>query len=537
MRPGRGGHASHDYDWAIVGSGFGGSVSALRLAERGYRVAVIEQGKRYADSDFASDSRELGKVWWAPAIGMRGIMKLTPFRHVTVISGVGVGGGSLVYANTLYVPHSDDFYRHPGWDRLGDWRAELAPHYETARRMLGVTDCVAAGASEQVMRGVADDLGVAEGFRNTPVGVYFGEPGRTVADPYFDGAGPERTGCVRCGKCLLGCRYGAKNTLVKNYLYLAEREGARVIDSQRVVDLRPLGGGSRGWELSCRRTGLSPSRRRTVTAGRVVLAGGALGTNQLLRACRDRGSLPRISDRLGDLVRTNSETITAATSEREGADYRGEVAITASVFPDGHTHFTNNTYGDGGDLVGLNFGPLTNGAPPLRRAASALGAVARHPRRWLDPRRLRGYSRRTIIFTVMQSTDTALRFRARRGPLRLLGPLETELSTGEPPESFIPIANEVASRAAERMGGYPQSSLAESLLGTPGTAHLLGGAVIGGSPAEGVVDPDHRVFGYENLMICDGSAVPANPGVNPSLTITAMAERAMSKVPDAAGGA
>jgi cholesterol oxidase len=536
------GGARHDFDWAVIGSGFGGSVAALRLAEKGYRVCVLEQGRRYADHDFAADASETSKVFWAPQVGMRGIMKMTIFKHVTVISGVGVGGGSLTYANTLYVPRSDGFYRHRAWDGIADWRAELAPHYERASKMLGVVECRTDGRSERLMRSLAEGLGVPEGYRQTPVGVFFGEPGRegeTVADPYFDGEGPKRTACLRCGQCLLGCRYGAKNTLVKNYLWLAERRGVRVAADSEVIDVAPLPGpgepGSAGYHLAVRRPGPIPGRRRGLTAAGVIVAGGALGTNKLLRRCLDSGSLGRISPRLGRLVRTNSETITAATSERAGADYSADVAITASVFPDDHTHFTNNTYGAAGDLIGLNFGPLTPGGGRLSRIAGVAAAVAGRPGRWLRPRRrLDGWSRRTVIFTTMQSTDTALRFRRRRGPLGRTGAVQTELDPGAtPPENSIPLANEIAEQAAKEIEGYPQSSIMESLLATPGTAHLLGGAVIGRGPETGVVDGSHRVFGYENLLVCDGAAVPANPGVNPSLTIAAMAERAIERIPAA----
>ncbi len=523
----------HDFDWAVVGSGFGGSVAALRLAERGYRVCVLEQGRRYADADFAASAGEAGKVWWWPRLGLRGIMKMTTFRHVTVISGVGVGGGSLVYANTLYVPRSDAFYRHPQWAQLGDWRTELEPHYAEASRMLGVTSCDADGPSEALMRSLADDLGVPDGFRNTPVGVYLGEPGQRVEDPYFDGEGPARTGCIRCGQCLLGCRHGAKNTLVKNYLWLAERRGVRIEADSEVTAIRPLGSddGSGGYAVASRRPGPLPGPERTITAGGVVLAAGALGTNRLLLRCRERGLLPRLSPRLGRLVRTNSETITAATSERRDADYRADVAITASVFPDEHTHFTNNTYGDAGDAIAFNFGPLTGGRSRAARAAAALGQIARRPGRWLGRGRVHGWSRRTVIFTTMHSTDTALSFRPRRGPIGRLGALQTELEpSATPPDNFIPLANEIAARAAARIEGYPQSSLTESMLGTPGTAHLLGGAVIGSGPRSGVIDSSHRAFGYENLLVCDGAALPANPGVNPSLTITALAERAIGLI-------
>ncbi len=516
-----------DTDWLIIGSGFGGSVAALRLAEKGYDVAVIERGRRFEDLDFAESARQLRRVLWDPRLGLRGIMRLTPFRHVTVLSGVGVGGGSLVYGNTLYVPGSDAFYRHPQWGQLADWRTLLAPHYATAKRMLGVVPFTGHGASETLMADLATDLGVAETVHPTDVGVWFGEPGRTVPDPYFDGAGPERTGCVRCGQCMLGCRYGAKNTLVKNYLALAERLGVRIVPEREVTDVEPLGAadGRDGYAVTTQRSGRWMRRDRRIFRARgVVVAGGALGTAQLLRDCRDRGSLPALSDCLGDLVRTNSEAITAV-SARRGADLTADLAITTSIHPDAQTHVTNNTYGAAGDLLGLTYGPLTGGH---RRVWQFFLAHLLRPDRWLLPTRIRGWSKRTVVFTVMQSSESSLRLR----PSGRRGRLQTELADGPPPASYLPIANEVARLAALRLGGVAQTSVMESLRGAPTTAHLLGGAVIGADASCGVVDRYRRAFGYRNLLVTDGSTVPANVGVNPSLTITALAEEAMSHVPD-----
>lgn len=518
-------------DWLIVGSGFGGSVAALRLAEKGYDVEVLEQGRDFSDTDFARTAYDVGRLLWAPSLGLKGILALTPLRHVSVLSGVGVGGGSLVYGNTLYVPHSDDFYRHPQWAGLADWRTVLAPHFATAQRILGAVTCRADGSSEKMMRSVAAELGVADGHHPTEVGVFLGTPGVTVTDPYFDGAGPDRTGCISCGQCMLGCRHGAKNTLVKNYLHLARGHGAHIRPERTVTDIAPLGrvDGSDGYVVTSVRTGrrVRKDRRRDATAG-VVLAGGALGTTRLLHSLRNSGSLPRLSERVGDVVRTNSEAIVAATALRRDADLTADVAITSSVHPDEQTHFTNNTYGLGGDPLGLIFGPLTGGRG---RPWKFLWEIVRRPRRWLNPLRTRGWSRRTVIFTVMQSVDSSLRLRPARFGRRLV----TEPSHGPVPSSYLPIANEVAQRAARIIGGYPQSSIAESLLGAPTTAHILGGAVIGSSADDGVVDRYRRAFGYQNLLITDGSTMPANVGVNPSLTITAMAEEALSHVPPKSG--
>ncbi len=523
-----------DVDWVIVGSGFGASVSALRLAEKGYSVLVLERGRRWGDEDFAESAWQTSRTQWIPWLGMRGIMKITPFRHVNVLTGVGVGGGSLTWANTSYVPHSDDFYRHRQWAELGDWRSELAPHYATAQRMLGVVEPPFDGASERLMRTLAEDLGVPDSYRTTPVAVFMGEPGVEVDDPYFGGEGPARSGCIRCGQCMLGCRNNAKNTLVKNYLWLAEGRGVRVEAERLVTDIRPLGGteGARGWQLEHVRT--PPTRaaeRRIVRARGVVLAGGTLGTNELLLRCRERGSLPRLSPRLGHLVRTNSESITAATASAPDADYTDNVAITASIYPDEHTHITNNTYGAGGDGNAGFFVLLTGPGSRLTRPLKLIAAMVRRPgdaARSLSPR---GWSRRTVVFTTMQSVDSSLRLVLRRRRLGRGLVVDTEEGEGASAKAFLPIANRVAELAARRMGGYAQSTIFDVFRAVPTTAHFLGGCVIGADPGIGVVDARHRVFGYENVLVVDGSVLPTNPGVNPSLTITALAERAMSLVP------
>jgi cholesterol oxidase len=523
-----------DYDWIVIGSGFGGSVSALRLAEKGYRVGVLECGRRYRDPDFARSAWNLRRYFWMPRLGLRGIFRMTAFKDLFIVSGSGVGGGSLGYANTLYRARPA-FFTDPQWAGLADWEAELAPYYETAERMLGVTTYEGAGPADELLREYGEQLGVADTFKPTRVGAFFGEPGVEVDDPYFGGEGPRRSGCVRCGSCMIGCRFGAKNTLVKNYLWFAERLGADVMPERMVTDVRPLGteDGSGGYAVTSRRSGawLTRRRTRTVTAQGVVLAAGALGTNQLLGECRHRGSLLRLSDRIGHVVRSNSESIQAVTVLDDERDFAKSVAITSSIYPDPDTHIEVVTYGRGGDLMSRLFTAATGPGTRVTRPLKWIGAMLRHPLRALRLLWPFGWSRRTVILLVMQTTDAAMRLVARRRWLSRGVRLQTEQDPERPNPTYIPAAARAAEWFAERTGGIPQSGITESALNIPTTAHILGGAVIGADPEHGVVDAANRVFGYENLMVCDGSAIPANPGVNPSLTITAVAEHAMAQVP------
>jgi cholesterol oxidase len=464
-------------DVVVVGSGFGGSVAALRLAEKGYEVAVLEEGRRFEPEDFPKTNWHVRDYLWAPRLGCRGIQRITPLRDVLVLSGAGVGGGSLVYANTLYEPPSEVW-------RDDAWAEELAPHYATARRMLGVTPFPATSPADDVMRGVAERLGVADSFEPTPVGVYFGDDG---VDPYFGGEGPIRNGCDLRGACMTGCPRGAKNSLDRNYLWLAERRGATIHAETSVSRLRVSGDSPRTW--------LVETSKGTWRAKDVVLAAGVLGTLRILFRSGLGG--PRV----GDDVRTNSEVIVGASTPKRDVDYSRGVAITSMIKVDADTHIQPVRYGKGSNLMGL-LGTIMVDEPGLARWAAA---AARHPWIFLNTYRLRRWSERTVLLLVMQTTESTLRVRmTKRGRL-------TTLDSNAP--GRIAIANEAARIAAELMGGYPGSSINEVVLGTPTTAHILGGATTVDEPG---------------LHIVDGSAVGANLGVNPSLTIAAQAERAMS---------
>lgn len=520
--------ARTDYDVIVIGSGFGGSVTALRLTEKGYRVAVMESGRRFRPEDFPKTNWNVRKFFWFPRLGLRGIQRMTLLRDVLVLSGAGVGGGSLVYANTLYEPH-DAFYTDPQWGEITDWRAELAPFYQMAKRMLGAVDNPRRTPADEVALEVARHFGAEDTFRPTPVGVFFGEPGEEVADPYFGGAGPARRGCVECGGCMVGCRHNAKNSLDRNYLYLAERAGADVHPEHEVVDVERLAGG--GFRVTTQRPGAwVRKRRRSFTAGQVVFAAGALGSTRLLLELSARGRVPGISERLGDVVRTNSEALLGATARSTDVDYSQGVAITSSFHPEPHTHIEPVRYSKGSNAMGLLGTVLTDGGGQIPRQLRFLGNVVRHPVEFLRSLSVRRWSERTVILLVMQSYDNSLRVFRKKGWLGTR--LSSAPSTDKPHPSYIPIANEAARVAARAMDGQPGSALNEVLLDVPTTAHILGGACIGASPYTGVVDPYHRVYGCDGLHVIDGAAIGANLGVNPSLTITAMAERALAMWPN-----
>ena len=526
-----------DHDWVVIGSGFGGAVSALRLSEKGHDVAVLECGRRFADDEFAKSTWDAKRYWWMPKLGFHGIFRLSTFKDVSVVSGCGVGGGSLGYANTLYRAR-EAFYADPQWSALADdWKAELERHYDEAERMLGVVDVTVDDPADDLLHEFGRHIGVEKSYAKTRVGVYFGEAGVTAEDPFFGGEGPPRTGCEFIGRCMVGCPVGAKNTLEKNYLWFAERRGAKIEPMRTVVDIRPLGAadGSDGYEIVHERSGAWLRKDRQVLRTRgVVVAAGALGTNRLLQRCKRSGSL-NVSDRLGELVRTNSEAILAVTLP-DGAlpgDMTKRVAISGSIYPDPDTHIETVSYGNDGDSISFLYTLLVGDGTRVTRPLKWVAAMLRHPIKATKVWWPFGWSRRTIILLVMQTLDNAIALRPKRtlfGGLKL----QTEQDPEKPNPTFIPVANEAAEWIADRTGGIAQSSITEALMNVPTTAHILGGAAIGESPATGVVDARQRLFGYENLLVCDGSVVPANIGVNPSLTITALAERAMTFVADSA---
>ncbi|MDA2978207.1 MAG: GMC family oxidoreductase [Actinomycetota bacterium] len=517
-----------DYDVIIIGSGFGGSVSAMRLADKGYRVCVIEAGKRWEGKDFPRTNWNPFRSLWFPKLGMRGIQRLSLLKHVMALSGVGVGGGSLVYANTHYEP-LDPFYSDGQWADVTDWKDELAPYFDLARSMLGVTQNPLDTPADIVMRSVAAEMEVAGSFSPTPVAVYFGESGVEVDDPYFGGEGPRRSGCVACGNCMVGCRFNAKNTLDKNYLWFAERAGAHIMPEQQVNDVEEIAG---GWAVSSHRPGawMRKGKRRT-TATHVIFSAGALGTTRLLLELAERGRIPNISSNLGHLVRTNSEAILGAVANTTEVDYSEGIAITSSIHLNDHTHVEPVRYGKGSNALGLLSTVLTDGGPGLPRPIRFLRNVVRHPIAFLRSLSVWKWSERTIILLVMQSSDNSLRLIRKRGLFGMK--LSTAQSHGEPSPTYIHEANDVARATARIIGGQPMSAIHEVLFDTPTTAHLLGGAPVGSSPNKGVVDAYHRVFGHKTLHVIDGAAIGANLGVNPSLTITAMAERAVNAWPRA----
>ena len=524
------------YDYIIIGSGFGGSVSAHRLSEKGYSVAVLEKGKRHRAEDFPKTNMNVRKFIWAPFAKCFGIQKITLFKNVFILSGVGVGGGSLVYANTLMKPKSG-FFKDPAWSGLADWETVLEPHYATARRMLGATTNTHFFAGDEILKSVGKQIGCGDTFDTVDVGVYFGKPDTTVPDPYFGGKGPDRTGCNFCGGCMVGCRYGAKNTLDKNYLYLAEKNGTQIFAETEVVKVVPEKNGSgeiEGYRVETRKsTSWFGGPRQTFKAKKVIFSGGVLGSVKLLLENKHiHGTLPNISNQLGRVIRTNGESLVGATAVGEPKGFSKGIAITSAIHPDEQTKVEVVRYSQGSDFMRLLAVPLTGPGSMLVRPIKMAWTTLRHLKNALQLWGHRDWANNTIILLVMQQIDNQIAFGIKRAWYRLFTRSFGSVKTGLPRiPAYIAVADRAARVAADLIGGFPQMAFSEPLLNAPATAHILGGAKISATAEDGVVDRYCRIHGYPDLYVVDGSIIPANLGVNPSLTITTLAEYAMAQIP------
>jgi cholesterol oxidase len=529
-----------DFDYIVIGSGFGGSVAAHRLTEKGYRVAVMEMGLRWTPENLPHTSWQIRRWIWRPKLALRGFFNITPFRHVMILHGCAVGGGSITYANTLLVPR-DGIWDNGSWSGLAPWKAEMPQHYQTALRMLGVAENRILGPADHILKRAADAIGMGHTFYRTQVAVFEPQPGepegRTCPDPYFGGEGPERATCIGCGGCMMGCRYNAKNTLDKNYLYFAEKQGAQVFAETRVVDVHPLDGqrdGSAGYEVrTVKSTAWLRQQPRSFTCRGVVFAASALGTMDLLFRLKQNGSLPDISDRLGQRVRTNAESLIGVRVPGSPQDLSKGLAIGSGIYIDEHTHIEATRYPNGSDAMGLLATLLTDGRPGWTRIlawiATLVSSLIRRPIRTVRALHPFGWARESLIFLCMQTLDGHIDMRLGRPwfwPFH-----KTLMSRGRRIPTYIPQANEFARKAARLTGGTAMSMVSEILFDVPGTAHILGGCPMAAAPELGVVDAQNRVFGYQNMYVCDGSVIAANLGVNPSLTICALTERAMSFIP------
>jgi len=555
---------SFDYDYLIVGSGFGGSVSALRLTEKGYNVLVVEMGRRWTPDNLPRTNWTLNRYFWKPRLGLRGFFNLSFFRHLLVLHGNAVGGGSITYANTMLVP-PDTIWDHGTWADLDDWKRIMPAHYATAKRMLGVVPNPILAPADIKLKEMATAAGVAHTFYPTDVAVFFGnqgDPHGTVSpDPYFAGEGPDRQTCIACGGCMVGCRHNAKNTLDKNYLYLAEKKGARLLAETKVIDVRPLSGhadgtatqdgtavkdatpisdgtsapdGTYGYEVFTQSSnGWFKGPVRRITTRGVIFAGSSLGTQDLLFRLKENGSLPSLSDQLGNRVLTNAESLIAVRYPETSEDLSSGIAIGSGIYIDADTHIEAVRYPRGSDALSPLSTLLVNGHPGPSRILTWLRTLALQfvtsPLRTLRALQPFGASHETLILLCMQAIDRPLTMRLKRP---WYWPFHKVLTTaGDLIPTYIPSANRFAELGASVTGGVPCTTLTEILFNIPMTAHCLGGAAMADTPERGVIDRHHRIFGYTNLYICDGSVISANLGVNPALTITALTERAMQAIP------
>jgi cholesterol oxidase len=509
------------YDYVIIGSGFGGSVSALRLSEKGYKVLVIEKGKHFKSNDFPKTNWNLKKWLWLPSVRFLGFFKITFFRHISILSGVGVGGGSLVYANTLPIPKKE-FFQSESWSHLNNWETELKPFYSLAKNILGVVQNPHLEYGDEKLKLLAVKNNQTNKFEPTDVGVYFGEPNKVVSDPYFNGEGPKREGCNLCGACMIGCRYNAKNSLDKNYLYLAKNKGAEILAEQEVYDIEFTK--NNNYKIRIKSSTTILKKRKALTCGGVIFAGGVLGTVPLLLKLKNT-KLKKLSSKVGKGIRTNSESLLGVTTTDTSKDFSKGIAIGSIWHTDKFSHLEPVRYPAGSGFWRLQMLPMLEGKNWIDRFGKVILEIIKHPIKWFKLYFVKDWARQTQILMFMRTLNSTLSF--SKGLFRM----KSNLDTGQPPTAFIPEAREFVKQFAKLVDGEPVALLSETLMGIPTTAHILGGAVMGKDETDGVIDKDNKVFGYPNMYICDGSAISANPGVNPSLTIAAIAERAMSKIP------
>ncbi len=515
-----------EYDYIIVGSGFGGSVSALRLSEKGYTVLVVEKGKWFRADDFPKTNWNLKKWLWMPRLRFFGIMKLSIFKHIAIISGTGVGGGSLVYANTLPTPKAA-FFNSGSWKDLKDWETELKPYYEKALKMLGATKNPKLFDGDLGLKKVAEELNIKEKFEATRVAVFFGEPNRTQKDPYFNGEGPDRSGCTFCGACMTGCRHNAKNTLDKNYLYLAQKYGAEILAENEVYDVQPIGAadGSEGYKVSLNSsTKLFEKHRKIKTQG-VIFSGGVLGTVKLLLKLKEK-SLFHLSDKLGEDIRSNNETLISVSGLDKDKNYSKGIAIGSILDTDEHSHLEICRYGEGSNAWKLVHLPYVTGSNVVSRLFKTVTKLLKNPIDYFKIYFTNEWAKNTVVLLFMQTLDSTLKFKRNT-----FGQMTSTVSSGTAPTPFIPESIKLVDAYQKAINGVSTSFALETLAGIPSTAHILGGAVMGKDPTTGVIDKDNKVFGYKNMFVIDGAMISANPGVNPSLSITAIAERAMDQIP------
>jgi cholesterol oxidase len=517
-----------DYDYIIIGSGFGGSVSALRLSEKGYRVLVIEKGKWFQESDFPKSNWNVKKWLWLPLLRFFGIFRITYFRHISILSGTGVGGGSLMYSNTLQIPKTT-YFKADTWSHLADWENELKPHYQTALKILGAVENPRLETGDLALKKLAAEIGKEDSFNPTNVAVFFGEPDKTVADPYFNGEGPERAGCNFCGGCMIGCRYNAKNTLDKNYLYLAQKKGAKILSESKVYDVVPLDqqSGKDGYRVKWKKSTSLFGKKGSLTSRGIIFSGGVLGSIPLLLKLRD-SSLPYLSPLVGHYIRTNSESFVGITVPDKKAVFSEGISIGSILRTDTHTHVEPVRYPSGSGIWRLLIAPMAQSRNIFIQIYNFTRDWIKHPLDNLKVFFVDDWAKRTQILMFMQTINTTLRF--SKGLFRMKSGIEK----GEVLPTYIPQAKEISEKYAKIVRGKPTTLLTEMILGIPLTAHILGGAVMGQNKNEGVIDKNNRVFGYQNMYVCDGSMISANPGVNPSLTITALTERAMDMLPSKA---